>query len=408
MGLNKIKLIFSPLLSLFLLINGIALFTTIVPLKMDLEGASSFEIGLITAAYYIGLTSGSFKNANFIIRVGHIRAFAAFASLTSAVVLFSALYYSIIFWIITRFVTGYCLAGLYIVIESWIIKEGTEKTRGQYLALYMIILSGGAASGQLLLNLSTVNTFVLFAIIAVLTSLSVIPLAITKVGNPTINEPSGLTIKELFKLSQSGVISCFIGGFLFSTINSLLPLYIQDKFNDFSETALVMFLVLLGGMVLQYPVGKLSDVIDRRKVIVAVCLVVIFISSIIQLIDITNIYLFYFLMFFIGGAGIAVYPLSISHTCDVLESDDIVAGTQGLVLVYGLGAFSGPLLATLFIELFDYIGLFTYFSVSCIFLSAYLLNRIMKVSPHTEQEHQDYVTVPTTTPIAAEMDPRSD
>ena len=264
------------------------------------------------------------------------------------------------------------------------------------------------ASGQFLLNFGSIDGFIPFIIVAILCSLSVVPLAITKVGNPPIEKPSVLNIFELIELSRSGFISCFVAGLLLSITLTFFPIYINDRINDVSNTAFVMFLVLAGGMCLQYPIGRLSDIVDRRKVIVALCCVITVISAYITTLHVDNALLFYFFMFAIGGAIATVYPLSISLACDMLEPEDIVAGTQGLMLIYGLGAACGPIVVTLFIGAFDIEGIFTFFVLICAALGLYLVKRIITTPAHTTEEHQNFVNVPNTTPIAAELDPRSE
>lgn len=408
MTFNNIVQVISPLLSLFILINGIALYGTFVPLRLNDMGISSFEIGVITTAYYIGMTLGSFKNAELIIRVGHIRAFAAFASIICSVALISSIHYTVFFWSILRCILGYCLAGAYIVIESWILKAGTPKIRGQLLALYMISLNSAYSTGQLLLDVAPVSSTLPFIVIAILCSLSVVPLAITKIGNPTIETPSVLGIGELLKLSRSGFISCFVSGLIMSAALAYVPIYINETIPDTSYTATAMFIVMLGGMLLQYPVGKISDSMDRRIVIVTLCILLIFLCACILLTSIENHFLFYPLLFLIGGTLFSIYPVSMSLTCDMLSSDDIVAGTQGMILVYGFGAIFGPLITVLFIKVFGIGGLFIYTAIFCAALTVYLIYRIMTVPAHTLKQHQDFVTVPNTTPIAAELDPRSE
>ncbi len=272
----------------------------------------------------------------------------------------------------------------------------------------MVAIYGASASGQFLLNLSNPSTLIPFVVIGILTALSIIPLAITKVGNPVIDEPSALNVFELFKLSPSGLISCTAAGLLFGSISGFLPLYMQATLDKISNTAFVMFLVLLGGMILQYPVGKLSDQFDRRKVIVALCAFITATSLSIIMLSSLNVVLFYGLMFLFGGVAFALYPVSISHTCDVLEPNDIVAATQGLMLAYGIGAVAGPLIMPLFMNFFGHTGIFIYFIVTCISLGLYLLTRVIVSDPTTATEHQDFVPLPNTTPVAAELDPRAD
>lgn len=396
-----------PLLSMFFLMNGVGLFSTFIPIRLEMQSVSSWDIGLITSAYYFGMALGAFKNANFILRVGHIRAYAAFASLTAVVILSQGLFYHLWFWVALRVICGYCIAGLYIVVESWLLGQSTTKTRGQFLALYMIALYGASASGQFLLKTFSMENLTPFAIATILASLSVIPLAITKVKNPTIEEPSALTLPRLYKLSPTGIVSCICSGLLVSSVLGLLPVYTQNTFDSVSQTASIMFFLIAGGTVLQYPIGRLSDMFDRRLMLIALCIVLFAISFYIILIPSLSANNLYLIIFIFGGASFAVYPVGISHTCDILEPNDIVSATQGLMLAYGIGAVFGPVFASAYIEFLGSIGLFIYLSMICIGLSVYLGYRVYKRATPPKDEHQDFVVLPGTTPVASELDPRS-
>ncbi|MBT4879440.1 MAG: MFS transporter [Alphaproteobacteria bacterium] len=397
-----------PLLSMFFLMNGVGLFGTFIPIRLEMESVSSLNIGLITSAYYTGMALGAFKNANFILRVGHIRAYAAFASLTAVVMLSQGLFYSLWYWILLRAISGYCLAGLYIVVESWLLGHSTVKTRGQFLALYMIALYGASASGQFLLNVFNIDSLTPFSIATIFVILSVIPLAITKVGNPTIEEPSALTLIQLYKLSPTGIVSCTCSGLLLGSVLGLLPLYTQTMLNDVSVTALIMFLLIAGGTALQYPIGRLSDLVDRRKMLIFLCFLLLAIELFIITISNQSVQSINILIFIFGGASFALYPVSISHTCDVLEHADIVSATQGLMLAYGIGAIFGPIFASVFMSFFGSGGLFIYFIFISVGLAAYLIYRVSTRIPSAVEDHQDFVVLPGTTPIASELDPRSD
>lgn len=397
----------APLISIFILMNGFALFSTYIPLKLKFSGAPSWSVGLITAAYYTGLVIGSFKNASFILRVGHIRAFAAFASVTTCLFLLNSLTDSTYVWIFLRAVSGYCLSGLYIVIESWILNASNIESRGKYLSMYMIAIYGSSATGQLLLNVVDMNTLSPFIIVAILSSFAIFPLAITRIGNPKIEEPSALSVWELLKLSPSGAVACCCAGLVFGATAGFIPIFFQKYFSSIQETAFAMFVFISGGVVLQYPIGRLSDYIDRRKVILFLCALLCVTSLISMHITLEYKLLFYFTMFVCGGVVHTLYPVSISHTCDALSHNDIVAATQGLMLIYGVGAVLGPIVGGVFTTSLGPNGLFVYLLIISIALGCYLLLRMQVKSAPSVEEHAAFVPMPTTTPVASELDPRS-
>jgi len=403
--LTIIKLTRAPLLSLFILILGNGLFTTLIPVRLHIEESSALTIGIMSAAYYLGLVCASFRTERAIIRVGHIRAFSAFASALSVVSLLQGIFVIPWLWIILRFLGGFATAGLFIVIESWLLILGTIKTRGQILALYMIALYAAQALGQFLINLGDPTTLLLFAVTAMLSSLSVIPLAMAKIGLPQFEEPSTLSFKKLYHKSASGIIGCFSSGLILGAIYGLLPVFILEKTTNNSAIALFMAATIFGGMALQYPVGRLSDFIERRTVLAAVAFCTVVISLLVNFLftwhwaALAGVFLF-------GGLTFTLYPISISHACDSLDQKDIVSGTQGLLLAYGLGAAAGPVIAPLFIHLLGPNGLFIYFALISGLLGLFFLWRKTYVTASTQEER--FVPMPGTTPIAAEMDPRGE
>ena len=405
MSLKIIRIIFSPLLSLFIFVLGSGLFMTLITLRLDEEHASSLAIGSMTAAFYIGLILASSRVEKNIAKVGHIRAFAGFASALAVISILQGIYVSTWFWLILRLLGGYATAGIFVVIESWLLSLGKIKTRGKILAFYMIVFYAAQSLGQLLLNISSPKTLLLFTLVSMLTSLSVIPVAMTRVVQPKIKQPSALNFRKLYKASGSGVIGSFTSGTVIGVIYGLLPLFLIEKTANTAEVSLLMSLTILGGMTLQYPIGRLSDVIDRRKVLVFVGSLTIIIS-LLTIFAFQKIWLATIGLFLFGGFTFTLYPISITQACDNLDPKDIVSGTQGLLLAYSIGAAVGPLIASLFIHYFGENGLFIYFVAISTLLIIYILWRSFYVSP-TERE-EPFISIPHTTPIASELDPRGE
>lgn len=400
-----LKLVFSPLVSLFILVLGSGLFTTLLVVRLHLDHASTMTIGVMTGAYYIGLILGSFRIEKFIIRVGHIRAFSAFASALAVVSLLQGILFSTWIWILLRLIGGFATAGLFIVIESWLLILGTIKTRGQILAFYMITFYAAQACGQFLINLGDPKTLLLFSISAMLSSLSVIPLAMTKVGQPQISAPSALSFKQLYKTSGSGVIGCFSGGLIMGAIYGLLPLFIIEQTKSNSLISLFMALTIFGGMALQYPFGKLSDHVERRIVLIMITILMM-IASFAMVYAFDYSYVAYMAVFLFGGMTFTIYPVSISHACDNLEPNDMISGTQGLLLAYSIGAAIGPILGAVFMRYLGTDGLFAYFILVGIILTCFFGWRRYQI-PSSKPE-EPFVSLPQTTPITAELDPRTE
>ena len=400
-----IKSAIAPLLSLFILILGNGLFTTLVAVRLHSEGSSALMIGLATTAYYGGLVCASFKIERFIIRVGHIRAFSAFASALAVMSLLQGIFVIPWLWLILRFLSGIATAGLFIVIESWLLILGTVKTRGQILAIYMVTFYAAQGLGQFLINFGDPTSLLLFAITAMLCSLSVIPLTMSKVGAPQFGEPTSLSFKSLYKKSASGIIGCFCSGLILGAIYGLLPIYIAEKTQSTSDVALFMAFTIFGGMALQYPVGKLSDYGDRRNVLIGIALL-----TIVAALSMNFIFQWQWLalltIFIFGGLTFTCYPVSMSHACDLLAPSEIVSGTQGLLLAYSLGATIGPAIGPIFIKVFGINGLFIYFISISTILAGFFVWRKIQVGPRKHEE--TFVPMPQTSPITAELDPRGE
>ncbi|TNF69879.1 MAG: MFS transporter [Gammaproteobacteria bacterium] len=405
---STLRLLITPLLCLVILTLGNGLITTYLSLRLHDLGSSSLSIGALTTFYYAGMTLAAFKTEKFIFRVGHIRAYAAFASLLAVTTMLHGIYINDIFWIILRLFDGFAIGGLYVVIESWILTTSNKENRGQILAVYMVALYLAQAGGQFLLNIGHLESFIPYAIATILASLSVIPLAMTKTESPKFEEPSTLNIKSLFKTSPSGVITCFISGLILGNVYGLLPIYISDINYNVNQLAWLMGITILGGMALQYPIGKISDKVSRRTVISALGLITAIFSLIIIFTAEYYFYFFCFTLFILGGVTFTLYPVGISHACDRLEPKDIIGATQGLLLAYGGGAMLGPVIAPFFISTFGMVGLLIFFIICSLPMSGFLIWRKTQVEAPTDAEKQDFTAATTNTPLMNELDPRAD
>ncbi|MBL4648073.1 MAG: MFS transporter [Gammaproteobacteria bacterium] len=407
--LKALKLGLTPLLSLFIVILGNGLLTTLTTVSLHLNDVPLWLIGIVVGAYFAGLMVGSFRCEIFIGRVGHIRAYAVMASGLAVASLLQGIFDNVWFTILFRFVSGFCVAGVFIIIESWLLARSKASIRGQILAVYMIALYGSQAIGQFILGFVNPQTLLPFCLIAILASLSVIPLSFTYIRSPRITAHSALSFIKLYKLSPAGVVGCVTSGLILGGIYGLMPLFVGDLHYSLTDISVVMGTIILGGMALQYPVGRLSDFIGRRKVLIAVSALLLLSALTIMLIADQFFYWFLFMGIFFGGFAFTLYPLSISHSCDYLQSrQDIVGATQGLLLAYSIGATVGPMIAAGFLHVFNTMGLMIYFMVVSGGLILFLLWRSTKREAPSIAQQQDYVVLPCTSPIANELAPRSD
>jgi len=400
------KSIVSPILSLIFLTLGNGFFTTYITVRLQAEGYEAGTIGYITAFYYAGLLLGSFRAEKAISQIGHIRSFSVFASSTAVLILLQAFWINPISWAFLRFGAGICMAGLFVTVESWLLYKGTTKTRGKVLSIYMCSFYAAQGIGQYFLDLADPMTMIPFTIAALFSAISILPVSLTKSAAPIISEPSCLTLKKLIRISPLGMLGSLIGGMILSAVYGLIPIYANSLGLNVSEIATLMSMVIFGGLLLQWPIGQVSDHIDRRKVILFTCFVSILLSLSIALFGGIHHLLLLGLMGLFGGFASAVYPLSVSHTCDQVKKDDVVSATSGLLLTYGSGAVIGPLLAPIAMYLLGPSGLFIYFMVILGALLLFCTLRLSFQTPTPEEEKLTHTNIPRTSPIASEMDPR--
>jgi len=271
----------------------------------------------------------------------------------------------------------------------------------------MICLYGASAISQQFLKIASPETLVPFAITTVFTSLSILPLALSPVMGPKLEEVSSLTIKKLFIISSTGVCACFLGGCLQGMLMTMAPVFIEALGFNHAFIADFMFFILFGAMSLQYPIGHLSDTYDRRTVLFFVSLLSIFTSfGSLALLNFNTAILI--LAFFIGGLTYSVYSLSISHTIDFTEPHQIVGATQGLLLIYSAGAASAPILVTIFSYLFGPKGFFYYLGIISIIIAIISLFRTLRPGKEISSQHEPFVPTPTSSPIILELDPRGE
>lgn len=395
----------AALVTLFIFVSGNGFYSTFIASILSEQGASSFTIGLMTTGFYGGLVVGSFRIERLIARVSHIRAYAAFASMMAVIPLLHGLIDDIIFWFFLRFIAGIATAGVFIVVESWLLTMSTLSSRGQMLALYMVTFYASQSLGQQFLRLYDNNAMLLFAVISITSSLSILPVAITRAETPSYAEPSTLKLSQIFSKCASGLVGCFLAGMLLGTIYGLFPVYFTLQFEEPALVASLMSIIIFGGMLLQYPVGKLSDVYERRIVLFFTALLSIGVLIVMQLFT-QSFYTFAALCALFGGLVFTLYPVSISYACDSLSTADIVAGTQTLLLSYSIGSMSGPLVAALFMKYDPYYGLFVYMMAILAVLALFLgWRKTVKASnPHEEA----FIAYPQNSPIGCEADPRGE
>lgn len=399
--------IIAPLISTVLFMLGNGYLTTFISIRMSDVGHSEQAIGIVSSAYYIGLVLGALQIAKLIVRMGHLRIFAIFIGLFNCVCLLHIISDNIYLWFILRLLAGVSLAGFYVTIESWLLECSTNKNRGVTLALYMVAISSAQACGQLLLDNYNFSSVLPFVVVAILLSLSVIPVAVSSNKIAKKHDIELVNVRSLTKIASSSIAACLVSGLFLSAIYSLLPLVFEKVTGNPEQTAYLMFATLFGGMILQYPIGLLSDNFDRRKVVISVSIILVILLFIIVLVghenfSFTQLTIMYFIF---GGMSFTFYPVALSMVCDTLRSTHIVSVTQGLSMVEGIGSILGPMLAPHFMSFFGIKGLSIYFVIIALCLISFLIYRTFQ---RERISHNHFFVAVHTTPVAAELDPRGE
>jgi len=381
---------------------------TLLGLRLAIEGYPSWVVGTVMSGYFIGIVAGGFFSHKLISGVGHIRAFSVLASVMSAATLAHPLLDDPVSWGLLRFIQGYCMAGLAMCTESWLNERSTNQTRGSIFSLYQIAVYLSQGVGQLLLNLGELSGFTLFVMASILLSLALVPVAASQVQAPTLPEPRRFGIRELYAVSPLGMIGCFASGLILGAFYSLAPLFAQMTQLSIADTTQFMSAVIIGGLLLQWPIGRFSDSIDRRSVLAGVCLAIAVAclgmivssgSSLIVLLVLGAVF---------GGVSFTLYPLSVSHANDYIDPADLVPASGGLIIAYGLGATIGPLGAAGIIELQGAIGLFTFIAAMSLGTAGFAVWRMTRRDAVPTDDQIPFQAVPRTTVVATEMDPRSE
>ncbi len=406
MNMKHISLYIAPIFSIILLVLGSGgVSMTLTTVVMDQHGSSHLAIALVSSAFFVGIIMGACQCQNFIFRISHIRAFAALGTLCAAATLAQGLWFNVFSWVFLRFVIGFSLAGLYVVIESWLLGLSTAENRGRVLSVYLVAFYAAQASSQWLLEIPHDNFLVIFVWIALFTALSVIPLAITRYTAPMPESPEVISLRFLWKRTSLGIVGCVISGCILSVIYSFLPKFLVDVGYE-NQVAAAMFSVILGGTLLQYPIGKLSDIIDRRKVLVAMCIAcVVCAIGFIQFYQ--HIYLVYALCFLLGGTTFTIYPISVSHGVDFVESHRIISAAAVLYIAYGIGSVMGPLMVVPFSYFSPNAGYFIYMILFSLLLAGYAIFRIIRLPEVVRGVDNQFISMPQASFEAQQLDPRA-
>ncbi|MEM6492190.1 MAG: MFS transporter, partial [Pseudomonadota bacterium] len=394
------------LASAALLIAGNALQNTLIGVRATIEGFDAVFVGVAMAGFFFGYVIGALACPRLIDRVGHIRAFAVLATVSSAAALAHPVYPDVVVWTLLRILTGACIAGLLLVVESWLNGKVANAGRGQLLSIYFMLNYGVTAASQYFLLLAPASGYELFILASVLLSFAVAPVGVTTETAPAPPPRRRLSLSKLYAVSPLAVVGCFLVGVTNGAFWSLGPVYAVGIDLAPSAVSLLMSAIVVGGMLAQAPIGRLSDRVDRRWVIVGGALCLSTSAAPFALGVLEGGPAFFVVAVILGGFLLTQYALCVAHANDFAEPGDFVLVSSGLLLVFGIGASIGPLLAGAAMDLVGPRALFMHIILFALINAAFGIWRMTARAAPASAQAAEFAPSPVA--AAPVFDPRAE
>lgn len=391
------------MLGMLLLMLGNGVQGTLLGIRGSIEGFGPTTMAYIMSGYFVGFLGGSHLAPKLIRKVGHVRVFAAFAStISAAFILFAALPDPYL-WTFMRFVVGFCFAGVYVVAESWLNDAASNETRGQALSAYIIIQMVGVISAQVLMNFADVGGYTLFIVMSVLVSLSFLPILLSISPAPVFSTSKSMSLKELFKISPLGCVGSFLLGAIFASLFGMAPVYGTELNLSVTEISIFVGLIYFGAMVWQYPIGRISDRMDRRRLIIYVTgFGAVALLAAVPFAE--HSILLYIMAFVAGGVSNPLYSLLIAYTNDYLEVEDMAAASGGLIFLNGVGASGSAILLGWFMSYYGANSFFVFIAALLGSIALFASYRSTQSEATPVEDTNPYAAVlPQASPIAMEI-----
>ncbi|MEM7568840.1 MAG: MFS transporter [Pseudomonadota bacterium] len=403
-----IRSLTSLLLSIGLLLAGSGLQGTLISVRADMEGMSVAVIGLMMSAYYGGFVLGCLRTPLLVARVGHIRAFVLLAALAAATALIYPILVNVGLWLVLRAITGFCFAGLFMVIESWISEQADSATRGRILSVYRIVDLCAMTCGQALLNVAAAAGTTLFSVVAILTCLAIVPIAFTKAQAPNPLTSVNLNIRRLLSVSPLAVMGALAAGLVNGALYALGAVYVQSFGHNVSVVTLFFGALIVGGALGQWPLGLLSDLYDRRIVLLLAAFATCITGIVAAYMGSLSVGFLVAGGFIFGLSSMSIFGLCAAHANDHADNQDFVAISAGLLLVFGLGSILGPLIAAGVMVITNPSGLFVYAIGVYAALCCFGLVRLRQSDSVPAELQEEYVAIQPRSVTTFEIDPRNE
>ena len=395
-------------LSCTLLLMGNGLLFIIIPMSMRLDGQDTDAIGLVMSLYFVGMLLGSLYGRHLISRVGHIRIFAACASVATLCALLHSIWSVPLVWGVLRVLIGFTNATFFMTMETWLSESSTSDNRATVFGSYQFVTYFGLALGQLMLNFAEPQDPILYIYVAMLFCLCMIPVLMSRSGGPRINEPESMPLKTLYRTSPLGVVGIMISGICLGAFYNMSSVYGADAGMTKSQIATFMSATMVGGFLLQFPVGKLADIFDRRTVLVMTLLVACLAAMVLPIMAAQGeMIITIACAVILSGALACVYPIALADAFDRLKPSEMVAASGKLILAYATGGAIGPYTSSLVMKQMGADALFGYLIVASLILVAFVMYR-MSIRSAVPNALQESFVVQGMTPMATELDPRTE
>ncbi|WP_371039125.1 MFS transporter [Rhodosalinus sp. FB01] len=402
--------VWALLIGIVLIMLGNGMHFTLIGLRGEIEGFSAAELAVVTSGYFMGFLSGARFTPLLIRRVGHVRVFAALGSFMSAGLIAFTLLAEPWAWTLLRILVGFCMSGIYVAAESWLNNASTNETRGKILSTYMIAQTLGIIGAQGLLTLGDAATSALFIGASILVSVSFAPVLLSVTPVPAVEVARPMSLRKLFSSSPLGTIGIFLLGSVYATQSGMGAVFGSQIGLSASQVALFVAMLFAGALVLQYPIGWLSDQMDRRKLIfgaallgAAACAMGWLAGSDAPWLKDAGLWPLMAAAFFAGGVTTPLYALFLAYTNDFLSIEDMPAASGGLVFTFGLGAIFGPLATGWAMQELGPFAFWLVLGATFAITAIYALYRMTQRANLPAEETDSYLGVlPTASPVAVE------
>ncbi|MBI1422139.1 MAG: MFS transporter [Gammaproteobacteria bacterium] len=407
--LSTVLSIYSLLLAVSILLLGSGLLGTLIGLRARIEGFSNPVIGIVMSAFFVGYVLGAYLCPRLIRDVGYIRAFSVLAAIAAVAMIVHGLVIDPFVWWCLRIISGVCVVGLYMIVESWLhslIKHNPK--RGRLFSIYIMTTLIALGMGQYLLLAYGPEQLASFALGAVFFILSLIPIAVTKLTQPLTVAIPQLMLKKLYRHSPLGTVGAFCSGMLSGAFWGMGAVYAAGIGFDTTHIALFISSVILGGVLLQYPIGHQSDVYDRRLVLLLTTIAAAIIAWLIYLLHPSSELAMLGMVLLYGGCSFSIYSLCVAHAQDQVEIDMVLDATRTLLLLSGIGAAIGPILAGILMQWLAADALMLFFALVLSLLGIYAGYRLSVGKPVPAEAQEAFMPITRTSPEVVELDPRTE